>query len=156
LTLTPVASSQFHEPDAIIINDSIFDHRLELITAGARPYLKEHLLHKISRENCSAIINYILAMQTETNLSESYRLDTIHKLKQLAEFHALEEENKVFRDMTRQDILDFLDRLRKPESVDPLHKRIGGSCSRFRSYRIDSIMCLLNRNIYNFKERIKF
>jgi hypothetical protein len=72
--------------DVIIINDPILDRRLDLITAGARSYLKEHLLHKISRDNCSIIINYIIAMQTETSLSESYRLDTIHKLKQLAEF----------------------------------------------------------------------
>ena len=54
-------------------------------------------------------------MQTETSLYESYRLDTIHKLKQLAEFHGLD---KSYRQMNRQDILDFLDRLRKPESVD--------------------------------------
>jgi hypothetical protein len=85
----------------VFINDSILDGRLDLITAGARPYLKEHLLHKTSRENCSIIINYIIAMQTETSLSESYRLDTIHKLKQLAEFHG---PDKGFRDMTRQDI----------------------------------------------------
>ena len=84
-TTTPMYSGIQNEED-IIINDSIFDQRLDLITAGVRPYLKEHLLHKISRENCSVIINYILAMQTETSLSEGYRLDTIHKLKQLANF----------------------------------------------------------------------
>ncbi len=27
--------------------------------------------------------------------------------------------------MTRQDIVEYLDRLRKPESVDPLHQWIG-------------------------------
>ena len=123
--------SSIIQHEDIIPNDSIFDHRLELITAGARPYLKEHLLHKISRENCSSIINYILAMQTETGLSESYRLDTIHKLKQLAEFH----QSKKFREMTREDILDFLDRLRKPEDVDPLHKWIG-------SYNLTSTVLL--------------
>jgi hypothetical protein len=39
----------------------------------------------------------------------------------LAQFH----NPKSFRDMTRQDIIDFLDRLRKPESVDPLHQWVG-------------------------------
>jgi hypothetical protein len=117
---SPSVSSEILEEG--IITDPIFDHRLDLITAGARPYLKEHLLHRISRENCSIIISYMLAIQTETSMSESYRLDTIHKLKQLAEFHGPE---KSFRDMTRQDILDFLDRLRKPEDSDPLHKWIG-------------------------------
>ena len=37
--------------------------------------------------------------------------------------------------MTRQDILDFLDRLRKPESVDPLHKWIG-------SYELSRVVLL--------------
>ncbi|HEX6281960.1 MAG TPA: hypothetical protein VFZ67_06995 [Nitrososphaera sp.] len=124
-SLTPAPSSPFHEQDAIIINDPLFDHKLDLITAGARTFLKEHLLNKISRENCLTIINYFLAMQTETNLSDSYRQDTIHKLKQLAEQPKHNpNNNKTFRDMTRQDVLQFLDRLRKPESVDPLHKRI--------------------------------
>jgi hypothetical protein len=63
----------------------------------------------------------MLAMQTEVGPSERYRIDTLYKLKLLAEFH----KPKTFKDMTRQDIIDFLDRLRKPESVDPLHKWIG-------------------------------
>lgn len=60
-------------------------------------------------------------MQTETNVSNNYRFDTTHKLKQLAEFH----NPKKFKDITRQDVLDFLDRLRKPEHVDPPHRWIG-------------------------------
>jgi hypothetical protein len=92
-------------------NDPLFDHKLELITAGLNPFIKDHLINRITRDNCQTIVNYILAMQTEINLSDSYRLDTIHKLKQLAEF--LKPKN--FREMTRQDILEFLDRLRKPE-----------------------------------------
>ena len=59
---------------------------------------------KISRENCSIIINYIITIKTETSLSESYRLHTIYKLKQIAEFHA-GPADKGFRDMTKQDIL---------------------------------------------------
>lgn len=107
------------------------DQKLDLITAGSKPYLKEHLLTKISRENCSVIVNYMLALQTETTVSDNYRFDTIHKLKLLAEFHA----PKTYRDMTRQDILDFLDRLRKPEHEDPLHRWIG-------SYELNRIVLL--------------
>lgn len=68
-------------------------------------------------------------MQTEVNPSERYRIDTIFKLKQLAKFH----NPKSFGDMTRRDLVDFLDRLRKPEQVDPLHKWIG-------SYEISCIV----------------
>jgi hypothetical protein len=50
-----------------IINNNIgededpnFDRKLDLITAGARPFVKKHLLTKITRENCQIIINYSL------------------------------------------------------------------------------------------------
>jgi hypothetical protein len=101
--------------------DPNFDRKLDLITAGANPFLKEHLLTKVTRENCLTIINYVLAMQTETEVSEYYRINTVLNLKKLAEFY----KTKSFSKMTRQDIVEFLDRLRKPESVDPLHQWIG-------------------------------
>jgi integrase/recombinase XerD len=102
--------------------DPNFDRKLDIITAGARPFVKEHLLTKITRENCQILIDYILAMQTEVNPSQTYRIDAINKLKHFAEeLH----NRKSFRDVTREDIIDFLDNLRKPESVDPLHKWIG-------------------------------
>jgi hypothetical protein len=101
--------------------DPNFDRKLDLITAGANPFLKEHLLTKVTRENCLTIINYVLAMQTETEVSEHYRINTVLNLKKLAEFY----KTKSFSKMTRQDIVEYLDRLRKPESVDPLHQWIG-------------------------------
>jgi integrase/recombinase XerD len=122
----PISTATINNDNDII--DSLFDHKLNIITAGLRPFLKEHLLTKISRENCSTIISYIMAMQTETNLSDDYRLNSISTLKQLSERH----NSKSFKNMTRQDILDFLDRYRKPESVDPIHKWIG----TYEIYRI--------------------
>lgn len=110
--------------------DPNFDRKLDLITAGAQPFVKEHLLTRITREDCQIIINYILAMQTEVSPYQTYRIDTINKLKRFAEFHNL----KSFRDITRQDIIDFLDSLRKPESVDPLHLWIG-------TYEINRTIC---------------
>jgi integrase len=111
---------QNNEP-AIIEEDPNFDRKLDLVTAGGRDFIKKHLLTKITRQNCAIIIDYILAFQTEVNPSQRYRLDTIFKLKQLAEFH----NPKSFRDMSRQDIIEYLDSIRKPESVDPYHKWIG-------------------------------
>ena len=109
-----------------------FERKLDLITAGSRPYIKRHLLERLSRENCNTIINYILAFQTEVSPSESYRLDTIETLKKLSTFH---ENKKLFHDMTRQDIIDFLDRLRKPETLDPTHQWKG-------SYEINRVILL--------------
>src|SRR5215208_4042926 len=83
-------------------NDVNFERRLNEITdgghSGKRQYLKDHLLNRITRENCLTIINYIMAMQVEINPSERYRLDTIAKLKQLAEFH----NPKPFQALERQ------------------------------------------------------
>jgi integrase/recombinase XerD len=112
--------------------DSLLDQKIDLILTGVKKqFLKEHLLTKISKENCSTIISYIFAMQTETNLSDNYRGNTIHKLKQLAEYH----NPKHFKDMTRQDILNFLDKFRKSEQADPLHKWVG-------TYEISRIILL--------------
>lgn len=108
--------------------DPNFDRRLDEITHGASPYIRDHLVNRITRENCHTIISYIMAMQVEVNPSNQYRRDTIYKLKQLAEFH----HPKSFREMTRQDIINYLDHMRKPESVDPLHKWIGS----YEVYRI--------------------
>ena len=49
------------------LDDPNFDRKLDLITAGARPYVKKLLLTKITRENCQTIITYILAFMTEVN-----------------------------------------------------------------------------------------
>lgn len=60
-------------------------------------------------------------MQVEVSPSPSYRIDSINKLKHFTEFH----NPKSLRDITIQDIIDFLDSLRKPENIDPLDKWIG-------------------------------
>jgi hypothetical protein len=68
-------------------NDPNFDRKLDDVTAAARPFVNEHLLTRITKENCLTIINYILAMQTEVSPSQTYRINTILKLKYFAEFH---------------------------------------------------------------------
>jgi integrase len=103
------------------INDPNFDRKFDLITADSQNYIKEHLLTKITRQNCQTIINYILALMNEVNPSKEHRIVTIYKLKLLAEYY----HPKPFEELTEQDIIEFLDRIRKPESVDPLHKWIG-------------------------------
>lgn len=55
------------------------DRKLKDITAGSRPaYL--NVLHTVSNDNASTIADYILAMKTETNLSDSYRENNITAL----------------------------------------------------------------------------
>jgi integrase/recombinase XerD len=103
------------------VEDVNFDRKFNAATEGCQRYIKDHLLTKITPENRQIIIDYIMAFQTEAGPSQQYRIDTIYKLKQLAEYH----NPKSFRDMRRQDAVDFLDHFRKPEAKDPLHKWIG-------------------------------
>jgi integrase len=61
-------------------------------------------------------------MRTEVNLSDNYRRNLILLLPTFSNYF----ENKLsFKQITRDNILAFLDNFRKPESVDPLHKWIG-------------------------------
>jgi hypothetical protein len=66
----------------------------------------------MSEVNASTIADYILTMQTETNLSNNYRQDTIMALYRLSK-HC---HNKPFKCLQRGDILKFSDSFRKPEA----------------------------------------
>ena len=57
----------------------------------------------------------------ETNLSIFYKQAVIDTLTTLAKFHS----DKSFKEMTRDDILAFLNRLRKSEEQDRKHRWIG-------------------------------
>ena len=63
-------------------------------------------------------------MKTEINPSNEYRKTTIQVLIQFLKFLP-KSDQKSFNLATREDILAFLDSLRKPESLDPMHKWIG-------------------------------
>jgi hypothetical protein len=96
----------------------LLDRKVEEITAGAR-YAKQ--LHSISEGNSAIIVEYIVAMKSEVNLSDHYRRDVIVTLYRFSKF----SNDKLFKDSTRSDVIAFLDSFRKPESTDPLHKWIG-------------------------------
>jgi integrase/recombinase XerD len=74
-------------------------------------------------QNISTIIEYIRALKTETSLSDHYRKNHFDVLTRFSKFH----NNKQFKDVTRDDVIAFLDILRKPESVDCLKVAIDDS-----------------------------
>jgi integrase len=104
-------------------HNALFDRKLDLISAGLQPFLNRFLKdeNEVSKDNALIIYNYIMAMKTEINLSDNYRRTTLVLLIRLSRFL----QNKSFNLVSRDNILEFLDGLRKPESVDPLHKWIG-------------------------------
>src|SRR5689334_8941831 len=77
---------------------------------------------KLSQENALAIADYIIAMKREINPRLNYIKYTIQFLSELSRVVGL---GKNFIDITRDDVLCYLDRCRKPENEDPMHKWIG-------------------------------
>jgi integrase len=101
--------------------DDIARRKIDFATAGLYPFIYKDLTQNVSRENALNIAEYILAMKTETNLSDLYRLSTIQTLSHLSRF----SKNKLFANMTRDEVLFYLDSVRKPDTLDPMHKWIG-------------------------------
>lgn len=101
--------------------DPLFDRKVDLVTAGLRAYYARCLKNEreLSRNNALTICNYIMSMKTEINLSDNYRRTNLSLLVQFSKFH----NQKPFSHITREDLLAFLDSLRKPE--DPMCRWIG-------------------------------
>ena len=75
------------------------------------------------------ICDYILALRSELKLSNNYRMSILDTLMTLAAstpaaVRVEEEESKKegFQDLTRSDIIRYLERFRKDDAADPSHK----------------------------------
>jgi integrase len=98
------------------------DEKIENITRELEltgSYTKNLLL--AAGYNTPDIIKYITAMKTEVNYSSKYGNGTVRMLCRFSKYY----NNKPFKDISRDDIVKFLDSLRKTETQDPLHKWIG-------------------------------
>jgi integrase len=105
------------------IKDALFDRKIDIATEGLElQYVNR--LRTLHPENAMIVFNYIQAMRTEINLSDNYRRLNIFLLSDLSKFHN-DNNNKLFKHISRDDILSYLDSLRKSEAADPLHKWIG-------------------------------
>ena len=103
------------------------DRKIEEVASGLRQgYTKN--LYSISVQNALSIVDYILALKTEVNLSDHYRRDLIYLLTILSKYH----DNKSFKSITRIDIITFLESFRRPEAADPMHRWIG----TYNTYRM--------------------
>ena len=99
--------------------------KIESITKSLRKqYFKNSLvtLSKKNIENARTICNYIIAEQTEINIKDSTKEGKIKILVWLSNHF---QDQKSFKDMTKYDILDFLNTRRKSILEDPYQKWIG-------------------------------
>jgi integrase len=95
--------------------------KIENATDGLYNYYHKLLSEQVPKDNATIIANYIMTMKTEVNLSDAYRKSVIHLLSMLSKYH----NHKSFRELSHEDIIIYLDSMRKTESQDPLHKWIG-------------------------------
>jgi 2OG-Fe(II) oxygenase superfamily len=126
--LPTVAPSAAIAPGQSISNDALFDRKIDLVTEGLDPFFNSKL-RELSEDNALTIVNYILTLKNEINLSDGYRKLNIYVLYSISKFF---NNRKKHKELTRDDVLQFLDSLRKPEESDSLHKWIG----TYNIYRI--------------------
>ncbi len=128
-TTTTTATTSSSAP-----SDSIIETKIENATEGLSSDCF-NVLHKrvlpVNKDNALTICDYISTLKSEINPSDGYRKNNILLLCTFSIFFK-NAKSKLFKDVTREDILSFLDSLRKIESVDPLHKWIG----TYNVYRI--------------------
>jgi integrase len=127
------------DSDALLLLDS----KIDISTEGLTPQYGNRLRKTEPKMNAMIISKYIISMKAEINPSDRYREVVIKVLTKLSQFHNNSRNNddthgytsKSLLEIRREDILRYLDTLRKPESVDPLHKWIG----TYNIYRIHLI-----------------
>jgi integrase len=114
---------------------NLLERKIILATEGFMTRFPQSTLRdrsKLSKENALVVAEYIIAMKREVNPRLNYIKYTIQFLSELSRVLGL---GKNFVETTREDVLCYLDKCRKPENEDPLHKWIG-------SYNIKRIILI--------------
>jgi integrase len=127
-----ISSSTTTPSPAITKTNTTIKTMIENATAGLSSRCFNYLSNRVlpgyrGKENALTICDYMSSLRSEINPSDNYRRDNIILLCSLSTFFNNNNNNnaKSFKEITREDLLSFLDSYRKAESVDPLHKWIG-------------------------------
>ena len=126
-------------------NGNNTDIKINLITRSlAREYYK-NALNKLAQQNIdnvNTICNFIWTEQNEINIKNTTKETKIKILLWLSNYH----NGKNYEDMTKEDILAFLNNLRKSSDKDPTHKWIVTYNGRY------IVLSKFFRWLYNQKE----
>ncbi len=101
----------------------LFERKLENVTEGLTGECR-NLLNKQSRGDALILMDYVISLKAEINPSDNYRKSVIKIIGKFMIFCRLATD-KTLVHLGREDVLAFLDKCRKSESSDPLHKWIG-------------------------------
>jgi integrase len=104
--------------------------KINLISKGQKPYIKRILIDILdnSTENAENICDFIIAEQNEINIKASTVEWHVKVLGQLLKYHKF----KNFKYITKEDILNYLNSLRKSSIDDPTNKSIGNRNNKQR------------------------
>jgi integrase len=123
-TVEPVQSQGTQKLFKPITCKEIENHDILSIVQHQSNYIKR-LYSEVVNTNISngkIIHDYIISEEAEINIQESTKGDKIKKLCLLSRFF---DNKKCFSEMTKTDILSWLNSLRKPASDDPTHRSVG-------------------------------
>ena len=95
-----------------------FDRKIESVIEGVQLYISNYF-KILGIINGTILADYIIAARSESNISDNYKKEIIKDLFKLSEFF---NHEKPFKEITRDDLLLYLNSLRKSEPLDPLHK----------------------------------
>jgi hypothetical protein len=138
-TSTSTSVSAVTASASSLSSDNIIKTKIENATEGLSSNCFNQLFDRVlllpassrgGKENALTICDYMSSLKSEVNPSDHYRKDVIILLCTLSTF--FNNNSKRFKEITREDLLSFLDSYRKTEDVDPLHKWIG----TYNTYRI--------------------
>jgi integrase len=104
--------------------------KIDQLTRGQKPYVRRiffDILNK-SPQNAKNICDFIIAERNEINIKESTAEWHVKILGQIQKFLNFKD----FKDITKDDILNYLNSLRKTSEEDPTNKSIGNRNNKQR------------------------
>src|SRR6476620_2115624 len=143
-------ANTFKDTSYNLINDiekELLERDIESIITGSLPYYKSIFKQILSANpnNANILYNFLLAEQNERNVKLSTKtthIKIIYLFNKFLEF-------KDFHKISKQEVLSYLNSLRKSETEDPTHKWIGTYNTR------QIILSKFFRWIYNKHEHHK-
>lgn len=89
---------------ALSSNDTLFERKIGFVTEGLQPFFVSRL-KELPQENALTIVDYIISMKNEINLSDNYRKLNIYTLYIMSKFLNNKRHTKSSQEKTYCSIL---------------------------------------------------
>jgi hypothetical protein len=123
-------SNQEEEEEKETASIDLLYRKIDSLTKTCSKLYFNKILKRLAeenQENAKLICEYIIAEETELNIKNSTKESRIKVLVWLSNFY---HDTKSFKQMIKQDLLDYLNSLRKSTSEDSYQRWIGSYNNR--------------------------